>query len=124
MIALLLAAALVPQVQSYHSRPSLRSVERPLPVEGYRIRIDADGQADVSAADAAGRFYAAICKFAKDETLPFGRYAMEIHYDRGITVRHADERGRERALEALKALARPDGKKLEKLSFSCLEIED
>ena len=67
---------------------------------------------------------AAICKFAKDEALPFGRYAMEIHYDRGITVRHADERGRERALEALKALARPDGKKLEKLSFSCLEIED
>ncbi len=67
---------------------------------------------------------AALCTFTKDATLSSGRYAMEIHYDRGISVRHADERGRERALEALKGLARPDGRKMDELSFSCMEVED
>ena len=67
---------------------------------------------------------AAICKFTKDAALPSGGYAMEIHYDRGITVKHADEKGRERALKALKGLKRPDGRKMDELSFSCMEVED
>ena len=49
---LLLALALVPQVQSY------RISGRQLPCEGYRMRIAADGRVEVSSADAAGAFYA------------------------------------------------------------------
>ena len=46
--------ALVPAVRSF------RIGDKPLPSEGYRIRIGADGKASVEAADEAGRFYAGV----------------------------------------------------------------
>ena len=46
------AAALVPRPQSF------QITGRPLPPEGYRLRVDAEGRAEITAADAAGHFYA------------------------------------------------------------------
>ena len=53
LIASMIAALpLLPAVRSE------RITDAKLPAEGYRIRIGADGRADIEAADAAGRFYA------------------------------------------------------------------
>ena len=52
LILLLAALPVVPAVRSE------KITDCKLPSEGYRIRVGADGQAQVEAADAAGRFYA------------------------------------------------------------------
>ena len=66
----------------------------------------------------------ALCKFTEDKSIAPGGYAMEIHFERKVTIRHSDAAGKARAMSALKDLARPDGRKLKDLSFSCMEIED
>ena len=76
------ASALIPAPQAW------TATDRPLPAEGYRIRIDAEGRASVEAADEAGRFYAGktLEQLGKDarsiEIEDWPRYAWRgLHLD-------------------------------------------